>query len=75
MWCPMLFDSDLLTEQQKFMKHIFFEKTGYGEYDLLSVNFTTRTFLTKNGGTYRLDEHQEVQWIKGPAVLLEDRLI
>lgn len=71
----MLFDSGLLTESQKFMKHIFFEKTGYGEYDLLSVNFTTRVFLTKNGGKYFLDEQNEVRWLKGPAVLLDDRLI
>lgn len=56
-------------------KRIFFEKTGYSEHELLSVNFTTRIFMTRNGGHYRLDEHNDVLWIKGPAVLLEDRLI
>lgn len=71
----MLFDSGLLTEEQRMIKHIFFEKTGYGEFDLLSVNFLTRVLMTKNGGQYRLDDHNEVHWIKGPAVLLEDRLI
>jgi hypothetical protein len=70
----MLFDSALLTEEQRFMKHIFFEKTGYGENDLLSVNFNTGIFMTRNGGHYKL-VNKEVKWIKGPAVLLEDRLI
>lgn len=71
----MLFDSALLTEKQRAMKHIFFEKTGYGEFDLLSVNFETRIFMTRNGGQYKLDEQNDVRWVKGPAVLLEDRLI
>jgi len=75
MWSKMLFDSALLTEEQRMAKHIFFEKTGYGEFDLLSVNFTTRIFMMKNGGQYRLDEHNDVLWLRGPAVLLEDRLI
>lgn len=70
----MLFDLEL-TEQQKFIKHIFFEKTGYGERDLLSLNFQTRVFMTRNGGQYHLDEHNEVKWIKGPAVELDERLI
>lgn len=62
-----------LDEKQSRLRAAFFEVSGYGASDLLSLNFTTKTFMVRNGGTYQL---QESGWkrLSGPPLLVEDRL-
>jgi len=64
-----------LTTEQKELKQTFFEETGYGLDDLLSLNFTTRVFLTRNGGKYRVDEDRSIAHLAGPAPDVSDRYL
>lgn len=47
-----------ITPQQQRLQWEFFELTGYGPSDLLSVSYETNTFLTRGGGKYRLENHK-----------------
>lgn len=62
------------SESQGELRRLFFEATGYGSSDLLSLNYSTRTFLTSNGGKYRVDEDGSISRIAGPSAEVEDRL-
>lgn len=68
-----LLKSPELTEEQIMLQNRFLEETGYGESDILSLNYDTRTFLTRNGGVYQVNEEGGINHIKGPSVDLWDR--
>lgn len=53
------------TPKQRKLVWEFFEKTGYGLPDLLSVSYETNTFLTRGGGKYQLIDH-EIIHLAGP---------
>ena len=61
-----------LTEEQIALRTQFFSATGYGPSDLLSLNYQSRDFLTRNGGRYRLSA-EGIQHLAGPPPALEDR--
>jgi len=63
-----------LNEGQEELRRQFLEATGYGSGDVLSLSYETRTFLTRNGGTYRVSEDGNIDHISGPPVGVEDRL-
>ena len=60
------------TDEQTQLRSQFFEATGYGPSDILSLNYSTREFLTTNGGHYRVVPDGIVQ-LAGPPAALEDR--
>lgn len=62
-----------LSKDQERLKAEFFEATGYGSSDLLSLNYSTRTFLTTNGGKYQVGSNGSVIRLAGPPVDVEDR--
>jgi len=62
-----------LNESQRVLRHQFFEATGYGSNDILSLNYETHIFLTFNGGKYQLVDG-EVKYLAGPPVDVEDRM-
>jgi len=62
-----------LNESQRLLRHRFFEATGYGSSDVLSLNYDTGIFLTFNGGKYQLVDG-EVKHLQGPPVDMEDRM-
>lgn len=62
------------SDAQRELILAFCMDTGYGERDILAVNFATRMFMTKNGGKYHLQEDNHVKWIFGPPVEVEYRL-
>lgn len=70
---PLLREPQLSDEQSR-LRHIFFEESGYGPSDLLSLNYDTRTFMTRNGGIYRVTEDGSIDHISGPSLDLFDRL-
>lgn len=59
---------------QQTLISAFLKQTGYGERDILALNFSTKIFMTRNGGRYHLQENQQVKWIEGPPVDAEYRL-
>jgi hypothetical protein len=63
-----------LTSEQGDLKEAFFEATGYSSDDLLSFNFGTRIFLTRNGGKYRVDP-DGIAHLAGPAPDVADRYL
>jgi hypothetical protein len=67
---PLLQDPQL-NEEQIELRSQFFSATGYGPSDLLSLNYETKEFLTRNGGHYRLVDG--IQHLSGPSPYLEDR--
>lgn len=71
---PLLQEPNLTTEQEE-LKQTFFEETGYGVDDLLSLNFSTRVFLTRNGGKYRVHEDQSISHLSGPPPDVADRYL
>lgn len=54
-----------VTREQAALRHEFFDLTGYGPSDLLSLNYETQTFLTRGGGKYQLEDHQIIH-LDGP---------
>jgi hypothetical protein len=68
---PLLQDMPL-TDEQSNVRSQFFEATGYGPSDILSLNYSTREFLTKNGGHYRIVPDGIVH-LAGPPPAVEDR--
>jgi hypothetical protein len=62
-----------LTEPQNRLRRQFLDATGYGSSDILSLNYSTRTFLTRNGGCYKVEEDGTVTHLAGPAVDVDDR--
>lgn len=58
---------------QDELHNLFFEATGYSTSDLLSMNYSTRTFLMRNGGKYRVDQDGQIEHLAGPAASVEDR--
>lgn len=62
-----------VTPEQAHLRSVFFEQTGYGPSDLLSLNYSTRTFLTANGGKYKVLEDGKIDWLAGPSALVEER--
>lgn len=61
-----------LNESQRAIVHRFLEETGYGFSDLLSLNYGSQTFLTRNGGKYRIVDGK-VEHLSGPSTQVEDR--
>jgi len=62
-----------LNEEHESLKSAFLELTGYGSHDLLSLNYDTHTFLTVNGGLYRVNDDGTVEHLDGPPPDVEDR--
>lgn len=62
-----------LNEEQVDLWDRFCEASGYGSDEVLSVSYHTRTFLTKNGGKYRMLD-DGIEWIEGPPAEAEDRM-
>ena len=69
---PLLVDAEVTTEQAA-LRDDFLEATGYGSDDLLSLNYSTREFLTRNGGLYRVEEDGQIEHLGGPPPDVEDR--
>jgi len=69
---PLLKEMDLSEEQEK-LKAEFFDATGYGSSDLLSLSYITKTFLTRNGGKYQLNDDGSFKRLAGPPLDVEDR--
>lgn len=67
----LLTEPELTTEQAQ-LRSAFLEETGYGPSDLLSANYDTQTFLTMNGGKYRI-VGSSIKHLAGPPPLVEDR--
>ena len=61
------------TDEQSLLREEFLEATGYGSDDLLSLSYSTRTFLTRNGGKYRVGEDGKIEHLSGPPPDVEDR--
>jgi len=51
----------------------FLQLTSYGPSDILSLSYYTRTFLTRNGGRYRLEENRVIH-LAGPDPDPSERL-
>ena len=51
----------------------FLELSGYGDHDILAINWKTSTFLTRNRGLYRMVGEQ-ILHLDGPSPDPEDRL-
>jgi len=68
---PLLQDLQL-NEGQIALRSRFFEATGYGPSDLLSLNYDSHEFLTMNGGRYKFTGRELIH-IAGPSPVLEDR--
>lgn len=68
---PMLQEMPL-TDEQRELRSQFFEATGYGPSDILSLNYLHREFLTRNGGHY-LFAADDIVHLAGPPPALEDR--
>lgn len=62
-----------LSETQAELRSQFFEATGYSSDDLLSLSFSSRTFLTRNGGKYQVREDGSIEHLAGPPPDVEDR--
>lgn len=62
-----------LTTEQAHLRSAFFKESGYGPSDLLSLNYDTRTFLTRNGGKYRVEASGSVTHLAGPPLEVEER--
>ena len=71
---PLLKDPEL-TDVQELMKQTFFDATGYGGEDLLSYNFDTRIFFTRNGGKYQVNENDIIVHLAGPPPDVSDRYL
>ncbi len=68
---PMLQEAPL-TDEQSTLRSQFFEATGYGPSDILSLNYQYREFLTRNGGHYQLTT-DDIVHLAGPPPAIEDR--
>lgn len=68
-----LLEGPRLNEEQNTLLADFFEATGYSDSDLLSLNYQTRTFLTRNGGKYKVKEDGDIDHLDGPPPAVEDR--
>lgn len=62
-----------LNKLQNGLRRRFLRATGYGWSDVLSLNYTTGIFLTRNGGKYQV-LNDRVEHLAGPAVDTEDRM-
>lgn len=62
-----------LNKIQNALRRRFLRATGYGWSDVLSLNYTTGIFLTRNGGKYQVVDDQ-VNYLAGPAIDPEDRM-
>ena len=51
----------------------FMDVTQYSRTEVLAWNPTTKLFLTRNGGLYRMSE-REVEHLKGPPPDPEERI-
>ena len=61
-------DLPITTAQwQREMLKSFLTQTGYGPSELLSLNYQTREFYTRNGGKYFMDDDGKVNHISGPS--------
>jgi hypothetical protein len=61
-----LLEDPRLTREQTDLRTQFFEETGYGPSDVLSCSYTTRIFLTRNGGQYRVEADGSIYHLAGP---------
>jgi hypothetical protein len=62
----------VLTLEQTTLRSRFFDQSGYGPSDLLSLNYSTGIFLTRNGGKYRVSG-DALEWLAGPSPSVEER--
>ena len=62
-----------LKDDQADLRRQFLDATGYGSSDILSLNYSTRTFLTRNGGCYQVEEDGSITHLYGPAASVDDR--
>ena len=69
---PLLAEPET-TEDQKTIREDFLEATGYGSDDLLSLSYATKTFLTRNGGKYKVADDGTIEHLAGPPPEVEDR--
>jgi hypothetical protein len=60
-------------EQEALLEHFLFA-AGYGRSDLLSLNYSTRIFLTRNGGKYRVESDGKLTRLAGPHWDPEERM-
>jgi len=63
-----------LNERQSRLRSQFLEATGYGRSDILSCNYQTQEFLTRNGGRYQVDADGTITHLAGPTADQWDRL-
>lgn len=69
---PLLTNVEI-TDDQRSLREEFLEATGYGSDDLLSLSYNTRTFLTRNGGKYKVLDDGSIDHLSGPPPEVEDR--
>lgn len=72
MGLEQLLQEPQLNDEQNELRAQFFQTTGYGPSDILSLNYISHEFLTCNGGHYRL-VGEGIQHIAGPPPSVEDR--
>lgn len=56
-----------LSEPTESLREQFLELTGYGDGDILAFNPSTRNFLTRNRGKYRVTETGKILHLAGPS--------
>lgn len=56
-----------LNEDQRALRQQFFEETGYGGSDILSLSYNTKSVMTQNGGLYRIKEDGTIDHLAGPS--------
>lgn len=67
-------DSPITTNsKQRAALNTFCRKTGYSTRDILSLNYDTGIFLTRNGGQYKL-KGEKITHMAGPAKNASGRL-
>lgn len=59
-------DIELPADRRELLSQ-FFERTSYGNFDLLSFSSSARLFLTRNGGRYHMTEDGEIEHLSGPS--------
>jgi hypothetical protein len=73
MGLQQLLESPVLDRPQRTLRQQFFDATGYGPADILSLNYSTRTFLTRNGGKYVVNSDGTIDHLDGPSPDAGDR--
>lgn len=69
-----LLREDSLSNEQILLRRQFCEATGYGPSEILSLSFSTKIFLTKNGGKYQVRGDGSIQYLAGPPADPDERI-